>query len=124
MLGLRYELMFLKKRTNMNNEIMAITTAMLTPIMGVKNSPSEALIVLSTNNEYMTTDMNHPSVNWLILSPSNRLTRWDVYFVIESCNVMSVTENATPRMVAHPAAIVDRTLLAASVLPANIIDLI
>jgi hypothetical protein len=34
--------------------------------------------------------------------------------------VISVTENATPRIVAHPAAIVDSILLAASELPANI----
>jgi hypothetical protein len=33
---------------------------------------------------------------------------------------MSVTENATPRMVAHPAAMVDRMLLAAFGLPAKI----
>jgi hypothetical protein len=43
-----------------------------------------------------------------------------VYFVIDNCNVISVTEKATPRIVAHPAAMVDKTLLAASALPAKI----
>ncbi len=44
----------------------------------------------------------------------------DVYFVDDSCNVISVTEKVTPRIVAHPPAIAESMLLEASALPVNI----
>ena len=69
MFGLRYELIFLKNRTNKNSEIIAMTIATLTPTSGVNApstappTPSNVLIVLSTNKAYVTTAINHPNVN-------------------------------------------------------------
>jgi len=45
------------------------------------------------------------------------VTRREIYFEEESCSVMSVTENATPKIVVHPVAIADNILLAPSELP-------
>lgn len=46
-----------------------------------------------------------------------------MYFEDESCRVISVTENATPKIVVHPVAMADNILRAASGLPVKIIGL-